>query len=206
MADIKVIFFCIDCRWRIIIEFLRLAGLQCMMGLNVEDIVSLLNSENPDHLLFDGSEISLEERNEYLLLLRKVYNGSIVLLDYRPPEHPEKLGVDAYFNFPLSLELLAYLDADEDGLARVNQAFEGAKKAAIPGMVERIRFLAKRWREDHSARPDSAQLMIDEYRETIDELYEYGWDDELDDESLLPRHLMPEAYLRRHSPPDLYDE
>lgn len=47
---------------------------------------------------------------------------------------------------------------------------------------------------------EKQRQIVEEYRATMDQLYELGWDDILDIEAELPEHLMPEEYTKRHPP------
>jgi hypothetical protein len=60
--------------------------------------------------------------------------------------------------------------------------------------------LAVEWRASVD-QSEHANALVAEYHATLERLIQLGWDasvGELDYEELLPEHLMPEIYLRRH--------
>jgi hypothetical protein len=67
--------------------------------------------------------------------------------------------------------------------------------------------LAAQWRGSYD-RPEAQQTIVREYHQTMDMLYNLGWDAELDLESHLPDGLMPEEYVKRNAgfftPPHRY--
>lgn len=45
--------------------------------------------------------------------------------------------------------------------------------------------------------PDKQMEIVQEYHATLSQLYALGWNDSLDEDSKLPKRLMPEEYFRR---------
>ena len=65
-------------------------------------------------------------------------------------------------------------------------------------LEDRLGELAARWREAYARPGDREHEIHHEYVATIERLYELGWDDVLDIDSVLRDALMPAEYLRRH--------
>lgn len=60
----------------------------------------------------------------------------------------------------------------------------------------RLGQLSRQWR-GYSGNPDVRERIVKEYHKTMEQLYNLGWDGELDIDEILPKEFMPEEYLKR---------
>jgi hypothetical protein len=61
------------------------------------------------------------------------------------------------------------------------------------GLEGRLGYIAAAWRTTYD------ENLVAEYHKTMKRLYELGWDDTLDFESLLPDELMPQEFMDRQN-------
>jgi hypothetical protein len=64
---------------------------------------------------------------------------------------------------------------------------------AMQRLISHLGELAARWR---GSRKDG---LVQEYHTTMQQLYDLGWDDDIDMDGELPDELMPEEYLKRNN-------
>lgn len=57
--------------------------------------------------------------------------------------------------------------------------------------------LAAEWRGSYD-QPEKQRAIVISYHQTLQQLYDLGWDAELDRESHLPEEYMPEEYIKRN--------
>lgn len=71
------------------------------------------------------------------------------------------------------------------------------QESTVHDLESKLGLLAAEWRSNYS-NPDLQTALVREYHSTIEQLYNIGWDDEIDIENCLPDNLMPTHYRERN--------